>query len=86
MRPSNSLKAYIGYFQNQLAKVHNCSEDAFAFVFINGLWVTHLMYKYLVKYNITRWSEILYGAQSYIQLEEIMKSSPICLSTVTTTR
>jgi len=33
------------------------------------------MYKYLVKYNVTHWSEILYRAQPYIQLKEAMKSS-----------
>ena len=60
MRPSDSLKAYIGYFQDQLAKVHNCSEDASALAFINGLQITLPLYKHLVKHNVTRWSEILY--------------------------
>jgi len=32
------------------------------------------MYKHLVKY-VTRWSEVLYQAQLYIQLEEAMNSS-----------
>ena len=74
MSPSDSLKAYIGYFQNQLAKIQNCSDDVSALAFISGPRVTHMMYKHLVKYNITSWSEALYGAQSYIQLEEAMKS------------
>ena len=52
MRPSDSLKAYIGYFQNQLAKVHNYSEDASALAFISELWVTNLLYKHLVKYVV----------------------------------
>ena len=43
MRPSDGLKVYIGYFHNQLAKVHNYNEDAFALVFISRLWVTHLL-------------------------------------------
>jgi len=68
MRPSDGLKAYISYFHNQLAKVHNCSA-------INGLRVSHTLYKHLVKYNVTRWSEILYRAQPYIELEEAMKNS-----------
>ena len=46
MRLSDSLKAYIGNFQNQLAKVHNCSEDAPTLAFINGLRVTHPLYKH----------------------------------------
>ena len=75
MRPFDSLKTYIGYFQNQLVKVHNCSEDAFALAFISGLRITHPLYKHLVKYNVTRWSNVLYRAQLYIQLEEAMKSS-----------
>jgi len=75
MRHSDSLKTYIGYFQNQLAKVHNYSEDASAPAFISGLRITHPLYKHLVKYNVTRWSEVLYRAQPYIQLEEAMKSS-----------
>jgi len=68
MRSSDSLKAYIGYFQNQLAKVHKCSEDASALAFISGLRVTYPLYKHLVLY-VTRWREVLYRAQSYIQLE-----------------
>ena len=75
MRPSDSLKAYISYFQNQLAKVHDCSEDASVLTFISGLRVTHPLYKHLVKHNVTRYSEVLYQAQPYIQLEELMKSS-----------
>ena len=74
MRPSDSLKAYIGYFQNQLVKVHN-SEDASVLAFISGLRITHPLYKHLVKYNISCWSKVLYQAQLYIQLEEAMKSS-----------
>ena len=77
MTPTDGLKAYIGYFQNQLPKVHNYSEDAFAIAFINKLRVTHPLYKHLVNYNVIRWSEILYRAQPYIQLEETMKSSTI---------
>jgi len=74
MKPPDSLKVYICYFKNQLAKVHNCSKDTSAITFISGLWVTHLLYKHLVKY-VTCWSEILYQAQLYIQLEEAMMNS-----------
>jgi len=51
MRPSDSLMVYIGYFHNQVAKVYNYSEDASAIAFINILWITHPLYKHLVKYN-----------------------------------
>ena len=59
----DNLKTYVGYFQNQLVKVHNCSKDASALAFISVLRITHPLYKHLVKYNITCWSEILYRAQ-----------------------
>ena len=59
MSPAESLKAYIDYFQNQLAKIRNYSGDASALTFISGLRVTHPLYKHLVKY-ITRWSGTLY--------------------------
>ena len=72
--PLTALK-YISYFQNQLTKVHNCSEDTSALMFISGLRVTHPLYMHLVKYNVTRWSEVLYWAQLYMQLEEAMKGS-----------
>ena len=74
MSPFDSFKMYIGYFKNQLVKVYNYSDDAFALAFIGGLWVTHLLYKHLVKY-ITRWSEVLYRAQPYIQLKKAMEGS-----------
>ena len=54
--------------------MHNCSEDVAALAFISGLRVTHPLSKHLVKYNVTRWSEILYLSQPYIQIEEAMKS------------
>jgi len=60
MRSFDSLKMYIGYFQNQLAQVHNYSEDASALTFMSGSQITHPLYKHLMKYNVTRWSEILY--------------------------
>jgi len=84
MRPSDYLKTYIGYFQNHLA-LHNCCENTSALIFISGLRITHPLYKHLIKYNVTRWSEVLYRAQPYIQLEEAMKSQPTRLSTATKT-
>ena len=70
MRPSDSLKAYIGYFQNQLVKVHNCNDDASTLAFINRLRVTYSLYNHMVKYNIICWCEVLYQAQPYIQLRK----------------
>ena len=40
MKPSDSLKAYVGHFQSQRTKVYNCSDDASALAFISRLWVT----------------------------------------------
>ena len=67
-------QSYIGYFQSQLAKVLNCGGDIYAFTFISGLQVSHPLYKHLLKHNDTWMSEVLYGAQPYIQFEEAMKS------------
>jgi len=49
-------------------------EDVSTLAFIRELRVTHPLYKNLVKY-VTHWSEVLYWAQPYIQLEKAMKSS-----------
>jgi len=75
MRQDDSLKSYIGHLQSQLSKVPNCGEDISALSFINGLQVSHPPYKHLLKHNITMMSEVLSRAQSYIQLEEAMKTS-----------
>ena len=48
MRSSDILRAYIGYFQNQLGQVHNCIKDASTLAFISGIWITHPLYKHLV--------------------------------------
>ena len=74
MRPFDSLKAYIGHFQSQLTKLHNCIKDVSALAFNSGLRVTYSLYKYLVKYSVTCWSDVLYRAQPYIQLEKAMKN------------
>ena len=73
MRPGDSLKSYISFLRGQLAKVSNCDEVS-ALAFINGLQVTHPLYKHLLKHNVAKMSEVLSHAQSYIQLEEAMKA------------
>ena len=75
MRASDSLKAYIGFFQYQLVKIHNCSEDVSLFAFISRLQVTHPLYKHLLQYNVTRWSNTISRAQKYLNLEEVMKGT-----------
>jgi len=59
MRQGDSLKSYIGYFQNQLAKVPNCDGDVSALVFISGRQISHPLYKYLLKHDVTRMNEVL---------------------------
>ena len=59
MRQGDCFKSYIGYLQNQLAKVTNCGEDVSALTFINRLQVSHPVYKHLLKYNVTRMSNVL---------------------------
>ena len=75
IRSGDSLKSYIGYFQNQLAKVPNSDEDVSALAFISGLQISHPLYKHLLKHDVTRMSKVLTRVQCYIQLEESMKSS-----------
>ena len=77
MRPGYSLKSYIKFFQNQLAKVSNYGDEVSAVAFISGLHVIHPLYKHLLKHNIAKMSEALSRAQPFIQLEEAMKASSI---------
>jgi len=74
MRHSHSLKSYISFFQSQLVKIPNYSEDVSALAFISGLQVFHPLYKHLLNY-VTRMSDIMLQVQPYIQLEEVMKTS-----------
>ena len=74
MRPGDSLKSYINFFQKQLTKVSNCGEKVSALAFISGLQVTHPLYKHLLK-QVSKMSEILSRTQPYIQLNEAMKAS-----------
>ena len=64
MSPGDSLKSYINFFQNHLAKVSNCGEEVFALVFIGGLHVIHPLYKHLPKHNVIKMSEALSRVQS----------------------
>ena len=54
MKPGESLKQYISYFQSQMALMYNCNYDVVVAVFINGLLVTYSFYKHLVKHDAPR--------------------------------
>ena len=56
MRQDDNLKSYIGYFQNQLAKIPNYGEDVSAPAFISRLQISHPLYKYLLKHDVARMS------------------------------
>ena len=76
MRQGDSLKSDIGYFQNPLAKVLHCDKDVSALTFIHQRAASFSpLYKYLLKHDITRLSEVQSRAQAYIQLEKVMKRS-----------
>jgi len=75
MRPRDSLKSYINFFQSQLAKVSNYREKVFTLAFISGLQVTHSLYKHLLKHNVAKMSEALSQTQPFIHLEEAMRVS-----------
>ena len=59
MKPGESLKNYVDYFQSQMALVYNCNEDVAIVALISGLQVTHSFYKNLVKNNITKMRDII---------------------------
>ena len=61
MRPEDSIKSYINFFQSQFTKVSNCREEVSAFAFISGLQVTHPLYKHLQKLNVVKMSEAFLG-------------------------
>ena len=56
-------------------QVSNCGKEVSTLAFISELQVTHALYKYLLKHNVAKMSEVLFRAQPYIQLEEVMKVS-----------
>jgi len=58
------------------AKILNYGKDVFALTFINGLQISHPQYKHLLNHDVTWMSDVLFRIQSYILLEEAMKSSP----------
>jgi len=83
MRPADSLKGYMNHFQNQLTRVHTCSDNVATLAFINGLQSSHPRHKHLLKYNIMQMKEVCTRAQQYIQLEEAIKGffNPCTLQT-----
>ena len=62
MKPGESLKNYVNYFQSQVALVYNYNEDVVVATFISGLQATHSFYKYLVKNDVTKMRDILVRA------------------------
>jgi len=80
MKPGESLKHYVSYFQSQMALPYNCNDYVVAAAFINGLQVTHSFYKHLVKNEVIRMRDILSRAQKYIQIEMLPEAKPVALS------
>ena len=37
MKPGESIKHYVSYFQNQMALVYNCNDDVAAAALVSGL-------------------------------------------------
>ena len=66
IRLGDSLKSYIKFFQNQLTKGSNCSEEVSVLAFVSGLQIIHPLYKHLLKHNIAKISETLFRAQPSI--------------------
>ena len=73
MKPRESLKHYVSYYQSQTALAYNRNDDVAATSFVSGLQVTHSFHKHLVKYEVTKIKEILSRAQKYIQIEDVTR-------------
>jgi len=78
MKPEESLKNYVNYFQSQMTLVYNCNDDVIVAAFINGLQVFHSFYKYLVKHKVTRMLDIISRVQKYIQIEDATRDKTSC--------
>jgi len=46
MKPEESLKYYVSYFQSQIVLVNNCNDDMVVAAFVSGLQVFHSSIKY----------------------------------------
>ena len=53
MEGGESLKKYLTRFQNEMATIHNCSDEVIAATFISRLPFTHKFYEVLVEHGIT---------------------------------
>jgi len=78
MKPGESLKHYVSYFQSQMALMYNCNDNMVSATFINGLQVSYSFYKYLVKHEVTRMRNILSQAQKYMQIEDATRDETSC--------
>ena len=79
MKPGESLKNYITYFQSQMTLVYNCNEDVVVTAFISGLQVTHSFYKHLVKSDVTKMRDILVQTQKTCRLNRRLGLPPVAL-------
>jgi len=48
-KAERDLEGFIGYFQSQMALVHNCSDDVSTATFTAGLHTNHSFYRHMVK-------------------------------------
>jgi hypothetical protein len=75
MGGGESLKNYLLRFHNEMATIHNCSEEVAAAAFIGGLPPTHKFFEVLVEHGVTKMSEVVRRAQGLIQVEETKRSA-----------
>ena len=75
MGGGESLKNYLSHFQNEMATIHNCSEEVAAAAFIGGLPPTHKFFEVIVEHGVTKMSEVVRRAQGLIQVEETKRSA-----------
>jgi hypothetical protein len=75
MGGGESLKNYLSRFQNEVATIHNCSDEVAAAAFIGGLSPTHKFFEVLVEHGVTQMYEVVRHAQGLIQVEETKRSA-----------
>jgi len=64
IKPKDTLKHYVSYFQSQIDLIYNCNVDVAAATFVSGLQVTHFFYKHLVKHEVIKMRGISLGPRS----------------------
>jgi len=73
MKPGESLRSYVNYFQRQMALVYNYNEDVAAAAFISRPQITLSFYMRPVKKYVTKMRDILIQVQEHTQIKKAIQ-------------